>query len=58
MVPNQLGQLIVLNSEAHTNVTVVERVFTVLTNGTHEENVENLGNFWDAVVAVYKKVMC
>lgn len=55
MVPNQLGQLIVLNSEAHTNVTVVERVFTVLTNGTHEENVENLGNFWDAVVAVYKK---
>lgn len=45
-----------LNSETHTNLTVVERVFTVLTNGTHEENVENLGNFWDSVVSEYKKV--
>ncbi|XP_040212392.1 uncharacterized protein LOC120943254 isoform X2 [Rana temporaria] len=56
LAPDQLGQFIVLDSETHTNLTVVERVFTVLTNGTHEENVENLGNFWDSFVFEYEKV--
>ncbi|XP_077306317.1 uncharacterized protein LOC143925739 [Lithobates pipiens] len=56
LVPDQLGQFIVLDSKAHTDVTIVEKVFTVLTNGTHEENVENLSNFWDAFVSEYEQV--
>ncbi|KAM5151798.1 uncharacterized protein ACMZJ9_010051 [Mantella aurantiaca] len=52
---NQLGALIMQDSEAHSDVAFVESVIAVLTNYTHEENMDNLGKFWDSFVSEYEK---
>ncbi|XP_075035379.1 uncharacterized protein LOC142097442 [Mixophyes fleayi] len=44
----QLGQVAATNVELRTNVIIVQEVFSVLTIGSDEEDLVNVGTFWDS----------
>ncbi|KAM8960372.1 uncharacterized protein RCH25_036064 [Pelodytes ibericus] len=54
---SQIGEIVILEESARTDVTIIEKVFDSLTlNITQEQAVVNIGYFWDTFNVEYSKV--
>ncbi|XP_053328001.1 uncharacterized protein LOC128502266 [Spea bombifrons] len=54
---SQIGEIVVYEESARTNVEVIESIFDVLVNVSAEKVEENLGFFWDRLNVVYAETI-